>query len=139
MTAYLDSSIVLRYILSGEEAIKHALEFPAVLSSELLDIECRRVFFRCRLAGQLDDRGFIKAIERYEEFLDGIDLLDLSKAVRQRAREAFPLNIRTLDALHLSTALLLQKKEEMASIHVFSHDGGMNLCARALGLGAPLL
>jgi hypothetical protein len=73
MTAYLDSSIVLRYILSGEEAIRHAPEFPAVDSSKLLDIESRRVFFRCRLAGQLDDRGFIKAIERHEEFLDGID------------------------------------------------------------------
>jgi predicted nucleic acid-binding protein len=139
MTAYLDSSIVLRHLLAGEDAIRHALEFPDIVSSELLDIECRRVFFRCRLAGELDDEGFVEAMRRYEDLLDGIDLMDLSRAVRQRAREAFPLNVRTLDALHLSTALLIRKAGGEDSLQVFSHDQGMNLCARALGMGTPLL
>lgn len=57
MKAYLYFSLVLRYILKGEEAIQHALTFTQIASSELMDIECRRVFFRCRLAGVLDDAG----------------------------------------------------------------------------------
>lgn len=138
MTAYLDSSLVLRYILKGEESIRHALAFPEIASSELLDIECRRVFFRCRLAGELDDVGYVEALRRYEGLMEGVDLLDLSPAVRQRAREAFPLSICSPDALHLSTALLLAAVEGAASIQVFSHDGAMNLCARALGFGTPL-
>jgi predicted nucleic acid-binding protein len=139
MTAYMDSSLVLRYLLAGEETIRHALEFPRIISSELLDIECRRVFFRCRLAGELDDSGFVEVVNIYEELLDGISLIDLSTAVRQRAREAFPLNLRTLDALHLSTALIFRKAEAEESLQIFAHDEGMNLCARALGFGAPLL
>lgn len=139
MTAYLDSSVVLRYVLAGEEAIFHALSFPVIVSSELLDIECRRVFFRCRLSGDLDDAGYLEALSRFEDLVEGMDLLDLSKAVRKRSREAFPLSIRTLDALHLSTALLLAEQGDTATVQLFSHDRAMNLCARALGMGVPLL
>ena len=138
MTAYLDSSLVLQHILSGDQAIRHALEFPRIVSSELMEIECMRVLHRCRLSGALDDEGFVEAKCRLGELLDGIELLDLSRAVRQRSKEAFPLNVRTLDALHLSTALLFQGKADAESVQVFSLDRGMNLCARALGLGAPL-
>ena len=49
MVAYLDSSVVLRYILLGEATIRHALAFPRVVSSELIEIECRRVLHRYRL------------------------------------------------------------------------------------------
>jgi predicted nucleic acid-binding protein len=139
MIAYLDSSIVLRYLLAGDETIKHALAFPSAVSSELLDIECRRVFFRCRMAGELDDSGYMEALSRFDALSDGLDLVELSRPVRKRAREAFPLAVRTLDALHLSTALLLAAENEEASVQVFSHDRAMNLCAKALGMGAPLM
>ena len=42
MTAYLDSSVLLRHILLGEEPIRQALALPRVASSELIEIECRR-------------------------------------------------------------------------------------------------
>jgi hypothetical protein len=124
--------------MAGEGIIRQALAFPAVVSSELLDIECRRVFFRCRMAGELDDSSYLEALSRFDALADGLDLVDLSRPVRKRAREAFPLAVRTLDALHLSTALLLAAENDEASVQVFSHDRSMNLCAKALGLGAPL-
>ena len=134
MTAYLDSSVLLRHILLGEESIKHALEFPRVVSSELLEIECRRVLHRYRLAGELTDESSASARERLDSVLDGVDLLEMTKPIKLRAMDPFPVSVRTLDALHISTALMITDGSDGLSL--FSHDRGMNLCARSLGLRA---
>ena len=136
MVAYLDSSVVLRHILLGEESIRHALEFPQVVSSELLEIECRRVLHRYRLAGELTDESMATARERLDAVLGGVDLLEMTKPIKQRAMDPFPVSVRTLDALHVSTALMVADTTDGLSL--FSHDRGMNLCARSLGLTAAL-
>ncbi len=136
MVAYLDSSVVLRHILLGEEPIRHALEFPQVVSSELLEIECRRVLHRCRLAGELTDESMATARERLDAVLGGVDLLEMTKPIKQRAMDPFPVSVRTLDALHVSTALMVADTTDGLSL--FSHDRAMNLCARSLGLTAAL-
>ena len=136
MIAYLDSSVLLRHILLGEEPIRHALEFPRVVSSELIEIECRRVLHRCRLAGELTDEALTVACERLDEVLAGIDLLELSRPIKQRAMDSFPVNVRTLDALHVATALMVG--EDAGGVALFSHDEGMNRCARSLGITAAL-
>ena len=136
MTAYLDSSVLLRHILLGEEPIRHALEFPRVVSSELIEIECRRVLHRCRLAGELTDEALTVARERLDEVLAGIDLLEVSRQIKQRAMAPFPVNVRTLDALHVATALMVG--EDAGGVALFSHDEGMNRCARSLGITAAL-
>jgi hypothetical protein len=66
MIAYLDSSVALRRILNGELAIRHAFALGTVVSSELLEIECRRVIHRCRLGGELTDDAVVAAMERLE-------------------------------------------------------------------------
>ena len=136
MVAYLDASVLLRHILLGEEPIRHALEFPRVVSSELLEIECRRVLHRCRLTGELTDETLTVARERLDEVLAGIDLLGMSMQIKQRAMDPFPVNVRTLDALHVATALMVG--EDAGGVALFSHDEGMNRCARSLGINAAL-
>lgn len=59
--------------------------------------------------------------------------------MKRRAMESFPVVVKTLDALHLATALAFHGTEGMEIVSVFSHDRSMNLCARALGLSVPLL
>ena len=136
MVAYLDSSVVLRHILLGEEPIRHALEFPQVVSSELLEIECRRVLHRYRLAGELTDESMAAVRGRLDAVLGGVDLLEMTKPIKQRAMDPFPVSVRTLDALHVSTALMVADTTDGLSL--FSHDRGMNLWARSLGLTAAL-
>ena len=138
MLAYLDSSVILDYLLRGDLALKHAMEYPRVVSSELLEIECRRVFHRYHNIGELSDEGMVKVNERFLDLCTSIDILELSAAVKKRAAESFPISIKTLDALHLSSALVLQA-EESEDIVVFSYDKTMNLCARTLGFAAPFL
>lgn len=138
MVSYLDSSVALRHILLGETAIRHALSADRVVSSELLEIECRRTVHRCRMQGDLDDRSVVTALDRLEELLRGVSLLGLSAEIKRRAMDAFPVSIKTLDALHLASALRYAEHVPDERVLVYSHDGAFNRCARALGFGAPL-
>jgi len=138
VVAYLDSSVVLRHVLLGEASITQALACERVVSSELLEIECRRVIQRCRMQGELDDPGLAEASSRLDALLAGVSLIALSKSVKRRAMEAFPVSVKTLDALHLASALVLAQKLGDETMLLFSHDEGMNRCARVLGFSAPL-
>jgi hypothetical protein len=139
MVAYLDSSVLLRHILLGEAAIQHALACDRVVSSELIEIECKRVIQRCRMQGELDDEGLVLALDRLAQVLRGLSLIKLGDQIKKRSMGAFPVSVKTLDALHLSSALLLAEREPETAVLVFSHDLGMNRCARALGFRTPLL
>jgi hypothetical protein len=138
MVAYVDSSVVLRHILLGDVSIRQAVDCEKMVSSELLEVECRRVIQRCRLEGELDDDGYLAALDRLERVLGGISLITLGESVKKRAMGAFPLSVKTLDALHLASALVLAEREPESVILVFSHDVRMNRCAKALGFGVPL-
>ena len=138
MVGYLDSSVVLRHILQGESAVRHALACGRVVSSELLEIECRRVIHRYRMDGDLDDDGFVQVVERLERVLAGVSVLALSRSVKKRAMDSFPVSVKTLDALHLASALVFSAAEPDETVLMFSHDAAMNRCAKALGFRAPL-
>lgn len=138
MVAYLDSSVVLRYVLKGDPAIRHALACETILSSELLEIECRRVLQRCRMAGDLSDTTYVTAVKRLDALLAGIGLLSLSPPVKNRAMEAFSVVVKTLDALHLATAIIYSDKQSSDTLLMFSYDEAMNRCAAVLGFATPL-
>ncbi len=138
MVAYLDSSVVLRYVLKGDPAIRHALACETILSSELLEIECRRVLQQCRMVGELSDTTYVTAVKRLDALLAGIGLLSLSPAVKKRAMDAFPVVVKTLDALHLATAIVFSAKQSSDTLLMFSHDEAMNRCAVVLGFATPL-
>jgi len=138
VVSYLDSSVALPHILLGEAAIVHALSAERVVSSELLEIECRRVIHRCRMRGDLDDVGVVQAGDRLDALLRGISLIGLSPEIKKRAMGAFPVGVKTLDALHLASALVVSEKLTDEKVAIFSHDAALNRCARALGFPAPL-
>lgn len=137
MVAYLDSSVLLQHVLEGDEGIRQVMECGSVVSSELLEIECRRVIHRYRLGGVLNDSGLIEAMGRIDRVLSGVSILLLSDRVKKRATEAFPIVIKTLDALHLSSALVYQTAKPGEPLLIFSYDDGFNRCAQALGFLAP--
>jgi len=138
MVSYLDSSVLLRYILLGDSGLRQVFESDMVISSELLEIECRRVLHRYRLQGNLEDDSFIEAVKRLDKVLEGVSIILLSQKVKKRSAEAFPVVIKTLDALHLSSALIFQTARPAELLRIFSYDAGMNRCARALGSQVPL-
>ena len=137
MVAYLYSSVLLRHILLGDSGIEHVFAVGQVISSELLEIECHRVLHCYRLQNKLDDDGFIEASNRLEQVLKAVSILLLSSKIKQRATEAFPVTVRTLDALHISSALVFQEARPEESLLIFSYDNGMNRCAKSLGFTVP--
>ncbi|MFP4563340.1 MAG: PIN domain-containing protein [Spirochaetia bacterium] len=138
MVGYLDSSVLLRHILVGDTAIHHIQAMSRVVSSEFLEIECRRIIHRYRIEGYLGDEGFITAVERLEGILSAVSLLAFSPKVKKLAMGSFPVSVKTLDAVHLASALVFSEARPEEELLMFSFDTGMNRCAQALGFGVPL-
>lgn len=139
MVAYLDTSVLLEHILKGDEGIRQVLSCDSVIASELLEVECRRVIHRYRLEGLLGDDGFISAVDRLDNVLNGISLIRLSSEVLVRAGQAFPVSIKMFDALHLSSALIYKSVLPEEILLVYSYDSAFNRCAKALELPVPFL
>ncbi|MBN1944024.1 MAG: type II toxin-antitoxin system VapC family toxin [Bradymonadales bacterium] len=133
MKAYLDSSVVLRYLLEGESLFDTNPE-DVLGSSELLLIEGSRVLERHRLAGLWDDLSLSQALGRLDAFTSRISLIEMSPKIKRRAAEAFPTVVGTLDAIHLATALAWREVAPEEELVVYTTDRQMALCARALGL-----
>ena len=138
MIAYLDSSLVLRHVINGEKTIVQAIAAGPLVSSELLRIECRRAMFRHRLEQRLGDAELEELQNRLEAVFAATRLFALTRKVKRRAEEAFPVHVKTLDALHLATCIVLQDREPDETILLFSHDATMNRAARLLGFSTPL-
>ena len=97
---YLDSAAVVKlaHAEPGSAALRGWLEERAEtgwISSVLTEIEAFRALARYAPA----------AVSRLPAVLDQIDLIDLEPRIRVLARAAGPAAVRSLDAIHLGTAL----------------------------------
>jgi hypothetical protein len=63
--------------------------------------------------------------------LTGFHLARIDRAVLRRAAEPFPTTLRTLGALHLSTALLARR--DHPELALATHDVELGRAARAVG------
>lgn len=100
MIAYLDSSAFVKLVKREKEseALADALRrWPDRASSWLLHVEVLRA---ARLAGE-------DAFARAVSMLDDIALLPVSQPILERAAGLAPTGMRTLDAIHVATSLVL--------------------------------
>jgi len=134
MICYLDSSAALRIIFNAKNAYRGFTLFEKVGSSELLLIECARVIDRYRLESVITDEQTAKAREGLSAMIDGMHIIEINDIVKRHARGSFPTIIGTLDAIHLSTAMLWKELEPGVDFQIATHDRQMITCARALGL-----
>jgi len=133
MICYLDSSAVLRNIFNADNAYREFGSFSKIGSSELLVIECNRVIDRYRLENILNDTQVASAKEFLKKLIEGIYIVEISESIKARAADTFPTIIGTLDAIHISTAIVWQEYENNEEMMIVSHDRQMNVCAKALG------
>jgi uncharacterized protein len=120
--AYLDSSAFVKLVLAEPEtpALVDALQgVVRLVASEILEVEALRA---TRRGG-----GSVKAAHAQ---LAGVRLLPLSGEIRARASELEPPSMRSLDAIHLATALNLGSRLDA----VYTYDARLSLAARASGL-----
>ena len=135
MIVYLDSSALLRLILRENQAMDVAVlrSCESIVSSELLAVECPRTLDRLRLQGLLTLDEASTRTEVLKEWLEAVDLVLLQKPILARASEPFPTPLGTLDAMHLSTALVWRDRTGQ-DLTMATHDGGLAVASRAFGI-----
>ena len=110
MMIYAESSAVLAWLLGddgGAEAGEGMATADGVIASDLTVVECERVLIRAWTTGLLreaeaaDHRSVLaRATARWTRLRIGADVVE-------RATRPFPIEpVRTLDALHLGSALV---------------------------------
>jgi uncharacterized protein len=123
---YVDTSALLKLVKDDEaegpalRAYLEAIAEPRLVSSSLLAVEARRGMFRVRPDG----------VPKVDLLLAGVAKIGISDAVVENAsRLPGPLP-RSLDAIHLATALLIRDDVET----VLTYDVRLREAAEAHGL-----
>jgi predicted nucleic acid-binding protein len=101
---YIDASAALKLVVEEPEssALADALAGDQLISSEICRVELARALLRLGL-GQGAERLVRGVVER-------IELLRLDDQILDRAGELGPNDLRTLDAIHLASALAIGRE-----------------------------
>lgn len=131
---YVDASAVLRLLFLEPGPAVPLEAGDRVVSSRLVEVEAFRAVDRERLLGNLDDSQ--TAIKRKEltDLLAGLDLAAIDDAVLARAKSAFAVTVRALDAIHVATAEVLASEAESEVLEFWTHDERQASAALSRGL-----
>jgi predicted nucleic acid-binding protein len=132
VNVYLDTSTVLRVLLRQPKPLAVWARWERAYASELLHVEACRVIDRLRLEGLLDDDGVSDAREELARIESAMAKIPLSRPVVERASLPMATVVKSLDALHLASAMLLRERLRIAFFFA-THDPQQARAARALG------
>lgn len=135
MTLYAETSAVLRWLFN-EEASKEILgclkKAQKVVCSRLTPIETRRVISRAAAESRITATEAADLLAVFGQAVARWAIIELSPEIARRAEGIFPIEpVRTLDALHLSSAVFL--REALPDLRLLSTDGRVRQNARQLG------
>ena len=106
---YAESSAILSWLLREEPSIQlsEILEgADLVVASDLTLVECERTLIRAQVRGELSASEMLERRTLLEAVSADWMLLKIDREIVERARHRLPIEpVRTLDALHLATAL----------------------------------
>jgi predicted nucleic acid-binding protein len=122
VTAYLDASAMVKLIVEEPDSpamYRWYIEHAKFVTSRIGMIETRRAANR---------RNHAPAY--LTSFLRSISVLELDHDVAERAASAAPVGLRTLDAIHLATALAIGSELDA----FVTYDDRLAEAARAIGL-----
>lgn len=135
MNLYAESSAALAWLLEqnhGELVAETLAEAELVIASDLTLIECDRVLIRAVVLDELQESDAVERQARLNAVAAHWTLLTLDEATIERARRPFPAEpVRTLDAIHLATALTARKA--LSDLAMVSLDDRIRKAADRLG------
>lgn len=134
MIGYLDSSVILRKVLGQTKSLGEWDSLAVSCSSMLTRLECARALDRARLDGSWSLDALLARQLAINGVLSAVDELEISAAVLARAGEPLPVPLATLDAIHLSSALLWRDQHPDADLVFATHDRALGKAARTMGL-----
>lgn len=133
MIRYVDSSVLLRAVLGQRSALSGSVEAGKSITSALTRVECLRTLDRLRLEEDLSDDETVRRREAVFRVLASFVIVDLTPPILERAAQPLPTVLGTLDAIHLTTALLW-REVEAEPVSFVTHDLALARAARACGL-----
>lgn len=111
MNAYIDSSVVLRFIFGEKNPLQMPKDLKYTISSEILKIKCFRTIDHMRHSLTLSDDDIAEKYALLHNAINTIRFVKLDHSIVERSSQPFPTVIKTLDAIHLSTAIMWQHHE----------------------------
>jgi predicted nucleic acid-binding protein len=130
--AYVDSSVVVRFVLRQSGRLDELASFDERLTSQLTQLECLRALDRARLAEGLDPDVVVARSLVLFDLLRRMRRVALSPSVLDRGGQAFPVPVKALDAIHLATALRLRERGRPGLVFA-THDRQQGKAALVLG------
>ena len=131
---YVDTSAVLRVLFSEPGPTVPFAAGGRVVSSELLEVEAFRAIDRERLMGNLTDEQTALKRKELVSLIAMLDLAPIDRAVIDRAKSSFAVNVRALDAIHVATAEVLAAEVADELLEFWTHDVRQNTAALSRGL-----
>ena len=125
MNIYIDSSVFVKAI--AEEYSFKKLKGMKVVSSELMRTECIR---QIQNLDTSEDKASL--MKNLETMIAEVSLIEINRKVLMNAELPFGKKIRTLDAIHIGTALLLRQFSE-EPVSILTHDHRMKEVAILTG------
>ena len=119
---YVDTSVALAQLLAEDRRPPASLWNETLVASRLLEYE---LWTRLHARKVADSHG-----DAARGLLGRIAMLELSPPVLTRALEAFPVPVRTLDAIHLASCEYLRSQGQLVALA--SYDRRMTDAARAM-------
>jgi len=113
LNLYAESSAVLSWLLSNADAdrvLRSLAGAQIIFASDLTLVECHRVLVRSVHTGQLSEADFAARAARLVQTSAPWAMLRIDSEILDRVRRPFPAEpIRTLDAIHLASALVARR------------------------------
>ena len=135
MIIYAETSAVLAWLLgqdAGQDVGRELARADCVVASELTWIEVDRLLHRYAATGKLERAQAARLRKRFVATAAAWEILALGSDVLTRARGRFPVEpVRTLDAIHLASALVWREAER--SLEFLSLERRCRANARELG------
>jgi len=135
MIVYLETSALLRRLLKQPKPISHWEGWTKAYTSEITRAEALRIIEGLRRRGKMTDAEVAESVQGLDRILRKLSVIHLNSFILNRAGQAFPTVIGTLDAIHLSSALLCQEHQQK-ELTFLTHDPQIGRAAHALGLKA---
>ena len=136
MTLYVESSAPLAWLLEQEHGARVADALATAelaIASDLTLIECDRVLIRAVVLGEVHEADAVDRQARLNAVEARWTLLALDEEIIDRARRPFPAEpVRTLDAIHLASALAVRKA--VPDLAILTLDQRIRKAANRLGI-----
>jgi predicted nucleic acid-binding protein len=134
---YAESSAVLGWLLdegSAADVRRSLAAAEVILASDLTLIECDRVILRAAALGELTEAEAADRRAHLTAAASHWQILRIAPEIVERARQPFPGEpIRTLDAIHLASALVA--RTAIVGLMLLSLDDRVRKAGKKLGLG----